>query len=71
MLPYLKYFIEDACSAMMSESICFERFFKEHDIDFVIVEGIGGALVPYNKKKLVIDIAKELKLPVLIVAENK
>lgn len=42
---------------------------KRHD--FVIVEGIGGALVPFNKKRLVIDIAKELKLPVLIVAENK
>lgn len=39
--------------------------------DFVVVEGIGGALVPYNKKGLVIDIAKELKLPTLIVAANK
>jgi len=39
--------------------------------DFVIVEGIGGALVPISKKKLVIDIAKELNLPVLIVVGNK
>ncbi|HLD83034.1 MAG TPA: dethiobiotin synthase [Candidatus Omnitrophota bacterium] len=39
--------------------------------DFVIVEGIGGALVPYDEKHLVIDIAKKLKLPVLVVAQNK
>jgi dethiobiotin synthetase len=39
--------------------------------DFVIVEGIGGALVPLNEKRLVIDIAKELSLPVLVVAQNK
>ncbi len=39
--------------------------------DTVIVEGIGGALVPVNEKRLVIDIAKELSLPVLVVAQNK
>jgi len=41
------------------------------NFDFVIVEGLGGALVPFNKKRLVIDIAKELDLPVLVVAQNK
>jgi dethiobiotin synthetase len=39
--------------------------------DFVIVEGIGGALVPLSKNRLVIDIAQELKLPVLVVSGNK
>lgn len=39
--------------------------------DFVIVEGVGGALVPISKEKLAIDIVKELKLPVLVVAGNK
>lgn len=39
--------------------------------DFVIVEGVGGVLVPVNKNKLVIDIVKELKLPALLVAGNK
>lgn len=39
--------------------------------DFVITEGIGGALVPFSNKRLVIDIAKELCLPVLIVASNR
>lgn len=41
------------------------------EFDTVIVEGIGGALVPFNTKELVIDIAKELGLPVIIVAKNK
>ncbi len=39
--------------------------------DFVVVEGIGGALVPFSEKQFVIDIARELKLPVIVVAENK
>lgn len=41
------------------------------DFDFVIVEGIGGALAPFSQRRLVIDIVKELNLAVLIVAENK
>jgi len=46
-------------------SILYKKF------SFVLVEGIGGALVPFNQKNLVIDIAKDLKMPVLIVAQNK
>src|SRR4030042_66893 len=34
------------------------------EFDFVVVEGIGGALVPFNKRRLVIDIEKDLDLPV-------
>ena len=45
--------------------------FLKDRFDFVIVEGIGGALVPFNQKGLVIDIAKELRLPVLLVVANK
>jgi dethiobiotin synthetase len=39
--------------------------------DFVVVEGTGGALVPYSGKRLLLDIAKDLKLPVIIVAANR
>ena len=39
--------------------------------DFVIVEGSGGALVPFDRKHLLIDIAKDVKIPVLIVAGNR
>lgn len=41
------------------------------NFDFVIVEGAGGALVPFSKKALIIDMARELDLPVLIVSGNK
>ena len=39
--------------------------------DRVLVEGAGGALVPYGDGRLMIDIAKELGLAVLIVCENR
>jgi dethiobiotin synthetase len=45
--------------------------FLSKKFDFVIVEGAGGALVPFNKKRLIIDVAKQLNLPVLVVAGNK
>ena len=41
------------------------------NFDFVVVEGVGGALVPFNRKKLIIDVVKDLRLPVIIVAANK
>jgi len=39
--------------------------------DSVLVEGMGGALVPYSRKALLLDLADELALPVLIVVKNK
>lgn len=39
--------------------------------DFVIVEGTGGLLVPLNERTLSIDLVKELRLPVLLVAANR
>jgi dethiobiotin synthetase len=45
--------------------------FLSEKFDFVIVEGVGGVLVPFDRKRFVIDIAKELTLPVLIVAANR
>ena len=39
--------------------------------DSIIVEGICGALVPFNEKNLVLDIANDLDLPIIIVAKNK
>jgi len=36
--------------------------------DFLVVEGIGGLCVPLDGKNLVIDLAKKMKLPLLIVA---
>ncbi len=39
---------------------------KKYDV--VIVEGIGGLLVPIKKNYFVADLAREMKLPLLIVA---
>lgn len=39
--------------------------------DWVIVEGTGGSLVPYDRHNFLIDIAKELELILIIVAANK
>ncbi len=36
--------------------------------DFVIVEGIGGLMVPLHKKYYVANLIRDLKLPVLIVS---
>ncbi len=44
----------------------FERLSTSYE--FVIVEGSGGLLVPLAKDLLVADLAKELSLPLLIVA---
>lgn len=37
--------------------------------DFVIVEGIGGLLVPLQKKYYVASLIRDLKLPILIVSQ--
>lgn len=39
--------------------------------EHLIVEGAGGLMVPINDKHLVLDIIKQLQLPVLIVAHNR
>lgn len=43
----------------------------EARLDFVIVEGVGGWLVPIRDDYLASDLAVELQLPVLIVALNR
>lgn len=39
--------------------------------DFVVVEGVGGWLVPIREDYFVSDLAKEMNLPVLVVAMNR
>jgi len=41
------------------------------DFKYVVAEGTGGLLVPLNQKTLMVDIVKDLKLPVLVVAINR
>ena len=67
--PHLAAFLEKRI--ISTDKI--KRSFKtlQKAFDFVVVEGVGGILVPLNKKKLVVDIVKELKLPVVVVVGNK
>ncbi len=44
----------------------YNRLSKKYDI--IIVEGAGGIMVPVYKKYLFLDLAKDLKLPVVIVS---
>ncbi len=75
------YAFKTACSPHLAARIEHRKIDKKKiidsfkslscDFDFVLVEGIGGALVPISEKEFVIDIARNLKLPVIVVAENK
>lgn len=82
LLPYMApYRFKAACSPhlacrMENKKIVMSKIinsfkFLANQFEFVIVEGIGGALVPFSQRHLVIDIVKKLDLPVLIVAANK
>jgi dethiobiotin synthetase len=43
----------------------------EKRVDHVLVEGVGGWLVPIRSNYFVADLAVEMKLPVLVVAQNR
>jgi dethiobiotin synthetase len=43
----------------------------ERRFDCVLVEGVGGWLVPIRADYFVSDLAREMKLPVLVVAQNR
>ncbi|MBI5183354.1 MAG: adenosylmethionine--8-amino-7-oxononanoate transaminase [Nitrospinae bacterium] len=47
---------------------CFEELAKRHEI--VIVEGIGGLLVPIREDYLVSDLIIELNLPIIIISRT-
>ena len=38
--------------------------------DIMVVEGMGGAMVPITKNYFMVDLARDLKLPAVIVAHN-
>ncbi|MDP3787168.1 MAG: dethiobiotin synthase [Candidatus Omnitrophota bacterium] len=80
--PYaVPYIFKPACSPHLASKIEDRRIsadkiiksfnFLSRHFDLVIIEGVGGVLVPFTDKRLVIDIVKEVDLPVVIVAGNK
>jgi dethiobiotin synthetase len=48
--------------------LSYRNIVKQHDL--VVVEGIGGAMVPIQKDYLVLDLMVDLSLPVVIVARS-
>lgn len=78
MMPYLFKFASSPhlASRLEGRPIKIERIKKclkdlSDHFDFVIVEGTGGLLVPLGEKRLLVDIVRELRLPVVLVAENR
>ena len=47
----------------------FNKLAKKHE--FMIVEGIGGIMVPLTSEAYVADLARDLKLPTIIVASSR
>ena len=47
----------------------FHKLASKHD--FMIVEGVGGIMVPLTSEAYVADLARDLKLPTIIVARSK
>lgn len=53
------------------EDIIIKTFTKlSRSYDFMVVEGVGGLMVPIRKDFMVIDLIRILELPVIIVARN-
>ncbi len=78
MMPYVFKFASSPhlASRLEKRSIKTGRIKKSflelsRHFDVIIVEGSGGLLVPLGGKKLLIDLVRQMKLPVLLVAGNR
>jgi dethiobiotin synthetase len=49
--------------------LSYEKLSRRHEL--VIVEGIGGILVPLNEREVVADLVRYLHIPLLIVVRSK
>ncbi|MFH1394611.1 MAG: dethiobiotin synthase [Candidatus Omnitrophota bacterium] len=67
--PHLAAHIENKT---VETNLIKESFFSlQKQFEMILIEGTGGVMVPLNEDKLIIDVVKELNLPVLVVAENR
>jgi dethiobiotin synthetase len=49
-----------------------EAFFRlSEDFDITLAEGSGGLMVPVNENVLMVDIVRQLAIPVILVVENR
>lgn len=65
--PYTASLVKRSARVDISRAIsCYHKLACLHDI--MIVEGIGGILVPLTRNKTLADFARAINLPVLVVA---
>ncbi len=56
----------------IDERVIMKAFYNlQKEYDFIIVEGIGGLMVPLKEGVLVLDLVERMGLPLLVVAANK
>ncbi|MEO9365899.1 MULTISPECIES: dethiobiotin synthase [Candidatus Nitrosocaldus] len=63
-------------SIVLKQDVDIERVFKAYKRlkerhEFIVVEGIGGVMVPIKKDYYVLDLIRDLELPALIVARAR
>jgi dethiobiotin synthetase len=59
-----------AAAELESISITLEKIALPPVVGPLVVEGAGGLLVPLNEKELVVDLIKNLRLPVVLVSRH-
>jgi len=65
-----------ACTILTNKKVNITSIFKnfnklKNKYDFILVEGVGGVLVPITKNYFVCDLIKAMKLSVIVVANPK
>lgn len=71
-LPASAHLAAEAAGQTIDPAVIMRAYVTlETQFDCVLVEGMGGTLVPYSRKALLLDLADELNLPILIVAKNQ
>ena len=71
-LPASPHLAAAAEGARCDADVIVDRFHQlDEGFDVVLVEGVGGLLVPLNEGQLVVDVAHRLGLAVLVVVANK
>ena len=65
----------DLSASLSGERVDVEKIVNAYDrlrieFDFLIIEGVGGLLVPLNEKTLLIDVIQLLEIPVVLVSIN-
>ncbi|MFH1287200.1 MAG: dethiobiotin synthase [bacterium] len=66
--PYPASLLENKKVDFKKIRLSYKKLINKYD--FLLVEGIGGVLVPIKKKYFVIDLIKELNLPVIVVCRS-